>query len=107
MTKLIVQSLNSFYRGEKLNKAIGGSKSSQHCSGQAMDIDDTYSYMTNAEMHSYIRKNLSFDQLIWEFGTDDNPNWVHVSYVSEEANRKRCLKAYRSPGSRSTRYMIM
>ena len=99
--------INSFYRGEKLNKAIGGSKSSQHCSGQAMDIDDTYSYMTNAEMHSYIRKNLSFDQLIWEFGTDDNPNWVHVSYVSEEANRKRCLKAYRSPGSRSTRYMIM
>jgi zinc D-Ala-D-Ala carboxypeptidase len=99
--------INSFYRGEKLNKAIGGSKSSQHCSGQAMDIDDTYSYMTNAEMHSYIRKNLSFDQLIWEFGTDDNPNWVHVSYVSEEANRKRCLKAYRSPGSRLTRYMIM
>jgi hypothetical protein len=99
--------INSFYRGAKLNKAIGGSKSSQHCKGQAMDIDDSYAYMTNAEMYNYIKENLSFDQLIWEFGTDDNPDWVHVSYVSEEANRGKCLKAYRSPGQRGTKYMYI
>ena len=53
---------------------------------------------TNAEMFEYIRTNLNFDQIIWEFGTDTNPDWVHVSYVSEEQNRKRCLKASRENG---------
>ena len=43
-----------------------------------------------------VKNNLDFDQLIWEFGDDDNPNWVHVSYVSKEDNRKRCLRAYKS-----------
>ena len=99
--------INSFYRGEKLNKAIGGSSRSQHCDGQAMDIDDKYSYMTNAEMYNFIKKNLDFDQMIWEFGTDENPDWVHVSYVNSEENRRRCLKAYRTPGSRSTKYMVI
>jgi zinc D-Ala-D-Ala carboxypeptidase len=99
--------INSFYRGPELNKAIGGSKTSQHCHGQAMDIDDTYGYMSNADMFKFIKNNLDFDQMIWEFGNDDNPDWVHVSYVSEGANRKRCLKAYRSPGSRGTKYMII
>ena len=87
--------INSFYRGEKLNKAIGGSSRSQHCQGRAMDIDDTYGHKTNAEMYNWIKENLDFDQMIWEFGTDDNPDWVHISYVSEEENRKRCLKAAR------------
>ena len=57
--------INSFYRCEELNRAIGGSSRSQHCEGRAMDIDDTFGYKTNAEMFEYIRKNLSFDQLIW------------------------------------------
>ena len=60
-----------------------------------MDIDDTYGHKTNAEMYNWIKENLDFDQMIWEFGTDDNPDWVHISYVSEEENRKRCLKAAR------------
>ncbi len=97
--------INSFYRGPKLNKAIGGSSKSQHCSGQAIDIDDSYGYASNADMYKYIKNNLNFDQMIWEFGTDNNPDWVHVSYVSESANRNRCLKAYRENGK--TKYMII
>ena len=97
--------INSFYRGPELNKAIGGSSKSQHCHGQAIDIDDTYGHASNAEMFNWIKANLNYDQMIWEFGTDENPNWVHVSYVSEEENRNRCLKAYRE-GSK-TKYMVI
>jgi|TARA_A100000171_G_C2064400_1_gene111564 zinc D-Ala-D-Ala carboxypeptidase len=87
--------VNSFFRSADLNTAIGGSKTSQHCKGQAIDIDDVYGYKTNAEMYHWIKENLSFDQMIWEFGTDTQPNWIHISYVSEEDNRNRCLKAYK------------
>ena len=87
--------INSFFRSPELNKAIGGSSKSQHCHGQAMDIDDTFGRATNAEMFNFIKENLDFDQMIWEFGDDNNPNWVHVSYVSPTENRKRCLKAYK------------
>jgi hypothetical protein len=97
--------INSFYRGPELNKAIGGSAKSQHCHGQAMDIDDTYGHASNAAMFDWIKANLDFDQMIWEFGNDQNPDWVHVSYVSPEANRKRCLKAYRESGK--TKYMVI
>ena len=97
--------INSFFRSPELNTAIGGSKTSQHCKGQAMDIDDTFGRMTNAEMYHWIKDNLDFDQMIWEFGNDDNPDWVHVSYVSAEKNRNRCLKAYRENGK--TKYMVI
>ena len=97
--------INSFFRGADLNKAIGGSTRSQHCKGQAMDIDDTFGYKTNAQMYSFIKENLDFDQMIWEFGDDDNPNWVHVSYVSPEKNRNICLKAYKQNGK--TKYMVI
>jgi zinc D-Ala-D-Ala carboxypeptidase len=97
--------INSFFRSAKLNTAIGGSKTSQHCKGQAIDIDDTFGKMTNAEMYEYIKENLDFDQMIWEFGDDDNPNWVHVSYVSPEDNRKRCLRAYKDNGK--TKYKVI
>ena len=90
--------INSFYRSPKLNSAIGGSTSSQHCSGRALDIDDKYGYKTNAEMFKYIQCNLDYDQMIWEFGDVNNPDWVHVSYVSEDANRRRCLIAYKEKG---------
>ena len=90
--------INSFYRSPELNKAIGGSTKSQHCQGRAMDIDDTFGHATNAEMYNWIKENLNFDQMIWEFGDDDNPAWVHVSYVSEDQNRNRCLKAYKENG---------
>ena len=97
--------INSFYRSPELNKAIGGSTKSQHCKGQAIDIDDTFGHATNAEMYYWIQQNLDFDQMIWEFGNDKNPNWVHISYVSPENNRNRCLKAYRESGK--TKYMII
>lgn len=97
--------INSFYRSIELNKAIGGSSKSQHCEGRAMDIDDTYGYMSNADMYNYIKNNLDYDQLIWEFGNDKNPDWVHVSYVDADTNRKRCLKAIRENGK--TKYITI
>ena len=97
--------INSFFRCPELNKAIGGSSKSQHCEGQAMDIDDTFGRCNNAEMYHFIKEHLDFDQMIWEFGDDDNPDWVHVSYVSPEDNRNRCLKAYKENGK--TKYMVI
>ena len=90
--------INSFYRNKELNLAIGGSQRSQHCEGRAIDLDDTFGYKTNAEMFHYIKENLNFDQMIWEFGNDKNPDWVHISYVSEDQNRNRCLIAYKENG---------
>ena len=98
--------VNSFFRSAELNKAIGGSKTSQHCKGQAIDIDDVFGHKTNAEMYNWVKENLDFDQMIWEFGTDMNPNWVHISYVSEEDNRNRCLKAYKDERGR-TKYKVI
>ena len=97
--------INSFYRCPELNTAIGGSATSQHCKGQAMDIDDTFGKMTNAEMYYWIKENIDFDQMIWEFGNDDNPAWIHISYVSEDKNRNRCLKAYKE--NKKTKYKII
>jgi len=97
--------VNSFYRSPGLNSAIGGSKNSQHCIGCALDIDDTFGHKTNAQMFDYIKNNLDFDQMIWEFGDDDNCDWVHVSYISENANRRRLLKASKINGK--TNYRII
>ena len=97
--------VNSFFRSEALNEAIGGSGTSQHCKGQAIDIDDVYGRKSNAEMYNWIKENLDFDQMIWEFGTDMQPNWVHVSYVSEEKNRNKCLKAYKEHSR--TKYKVI
>jgi len=95
--------INSFYRCPELNQAIGGSAKSQHCEGRAIDLDDTYGHMSNSQMYHYIKRNLDFDQLIWEFGDDHNPDWVHVSYVDEDYNRQRCLRAIRKNGK--TKYI--
>ena len=97
--------INSFFRSPKLNTAIGGSKTSQFCKGQAIDLDDTFGIMTNAEMYEFIKEHLDFDQLIWEFGDDENPAWIHVSYVSSEENRRRCLLAYKD--NKKTKYKII
>ena len=97
--------INSFFRSPELNTAIGGSSKSQHCKGQAMDLDDTFGKATNAEMYHWIKDNLDFDQMIWEFGDDDNPAWVHVSYVSKEENRNRCLLAYKE--NKKTKYKVI
>ena len=90
--------ITSMFRGEPVNTAIGGSKNSQHMKGQALDLDDTYKYKTNAEMYHYIKDNLDFDQMIWEFGDDENPNWIHVSYVTHRENRKKLTIAYKDKG---------
>jgi zinc D-Ala-D-Ala carboxypeptidase len=95
--------ISSGYRSKALNTAIGGSLTSQHCSGEAIDIDMDGTSVTNAQIFNYIKDNLSFDQLIWEFGTDSNPNWVHVSYESTGKQRKQILKAVKS--AKGTAYL--
>ena len=87
--------LSSGYRSKELNKAIGGSLTSQHCSGEAIDIDmdGSASGVTNKQVFDFIKQHLAFDQLIWEFGTSANPDWVHVSYESTGKQRKQVLKA--------------
>ena len=97
--------VNSFFRSITLNEAIGGVASSQHCKGQAIDIDDVYGRKTNADMYHWIQMNLDYDQMIWEFGTDVQPNWIHISYVSKEENRNKCLKAYKEDGK--TKYKVI
>ena len=96
--------INSFYRSKEVNQAVGGSGRSQHCKGQAIDIDDVFGHKTNAEMFEYVRENLDFDQMIWEFGDSNNPNWLHISYVSKKENRNRVLRAVRENGK--TRYEL-
>jgi zinc D-Ala-D-Ala carboxypeptidase len=84
--------ITSFFRNAATNKAIGGSSTSQHMKGEAIDIDaDIYNNgITNADIFNWIKENLDYDQLIWEYGTDKNPAWVHVSY-SAKGNRKQIL----------------
>lgn len=81
--------VSSGYRSLKLNTAIGGSKTSQHVKGQALDLQGTNG-ITNKQIFDYIKKNLDFDQLIWEYGTSAEPAWVHVSLKSS-GNRKQVL----------------
>jgi hypothetical protein len=90
--------VSSGYRSKDLNTAIGGSLTSQHCTGEALDIDMDGSGdgVTNAMVFEYIKNNLNFDQLIWEFGSPDNPDWVHVSYESTGRQRKQILKAVKN-----------
>lgn len=86
---------NSFFRSEKLNKAIGGSRNSQHCKGEAIDLDGNSNL--NATIFNYIKDNLDFDQLIWEFGDKNCPDWVHVS-CKKNGNRKQVLKSVKEKG---------
>lgn len=90
--------ISSGYRSKELNAKIGGSNTSQHSLGQAIDIDmDGTSYgVTNAEIFNYIKEKLPFDQLIWEFGNDKNPDWVHCSY--SDRHRRQVLKAIKTNG---------
>jgi hypothetical protein len=93
--------ISSGYRSKELNSAIGGSSTSQHCQGEAIDIDMDGTSITNAQIFHFIKDNLVFDQMIWEFGTDKNPDWVHVSYESTGKQRKQILKAVKSGGKTS------
>jgi D-alanyl-D-alanine dipeptidase len=95
--------ISSGYRSADLNKAIGGSTTSQHSTGEAIDIDmdGRAGGVTNKMVFDYIKDNLEFDQLIWEFGTAANPDWVHVSYESTGKQRKQILRAVRNGGKTS------
>lgn len=99
--------VTSFYRSPKLNKKIGGSSTSEHVYGSAMDLDaDVLGLITNRQIFNYIKDNLDFNQLIWEFGTDKEPAWVHVS-CKEYGNKREILKAYKEKnwtGSYVTKY---
>jgi len=89
--------INSGYRGPELNKAIGGSATSQHCKGEAADIECPGT--PNYDVAKYVQDELDFDQLILEFYTPGIPDsgWVHVSYKSE-GNRKQSLTAMKENG---------
>jgi hypothetical protein len=85
--------VSSFYRCPALNKAVGGSATSQHVKGEAIDIQCIPGTgVTNAMIYNYILKNLEFDQLIWEFGNDKEPAWVHVSLKLVGVNRKQTIR---------------
>jgi len=99
--------VSSGYRSPDLNSAIGGSNRSQHTQGRALDLDaDVFGGLSNSELFHYIKDNLEFDQMVWEFGDGDNPSWVHVSYVHDGPNRGRCLEAYRDDSGK-TAYKVI
>jgi hypothetical protein len=83
--------INSGYRSAQLNKMIKGSLTSQHCKAEALDLH------IGAKGFNFIKDKLDFDQLIWEFGNDEQPSWVHVSY-KKGRNRKQVLKATKQNG---------
>lgn len=94
--------VTSGYRSDSLNRIIGGSSTSQHCKGEAIDLDaDVYGNLTNAAIFGYLKDYTDFDQLIWEFGDEENPAWVHCSYTRGK-NRGELLVAYKDSGK--TRY---
>lgn len=95
--------ISSGYRSRELNKAIGGSQTSQHSKGEAIDIDMDNTSISNRDVFMFIKDNLEFDQLIWEFGTTGNPAWVHVSYNSNGKQRKQVLIARKIAGK--TQYL--
>ena len=89
--------VNSGYRSPEVNAAVGGSKTSDHCKGQAADIE--IAGVPNAELAEWIRDNLAFTQVILEFYTQGIPDsgWVHVSY--DPANlKKQSLTAVKQDG---------
>lgn len=90
--------LNSGYRGPKLNEAVGGSAKSQHCKGQAVDLE--VPGVPNADIAQWIVDNLDFDQVILEFYTPGIPDsgWVHVSYNPDAEQRRSILTAMKEDG---------
>lgn len=96
----IVPFFHAIYRHKDVNKHIpGASINSQHCYGQAVDMDfDGFEKVTNNELFYYIAENLEFDQLIWELGDVENPAWVHCSYDNSE-NENKITLAVKEKGS--------
>jgi hypothetical protein len=86
--------ISSGYRSKALNKAIKGSATSQHCKGEALDLDvDGHSHdITNKQIFDFIVAKLPFDQVINEF----NYAWIHVSYKKNGPQRKQILRAVKN-----------
>lgn len=92
--------ISSGYRSQALNAAIPNSSvNSQHSRGMAIDIDMDGTEIKNSDIFEFA-KTLPFDQLIWEFGTKDNPDWIHISY--SPLHRRQILYATKEKGK--TRY---
>lgn len=83
--------VSSFFRSQKLNSEIGGSKTSQHCKGEAIDMD-AGSNADNKLLYEWCKENLLFDQLIWEYGDSTGPAWVHISFTAKNRNRNESFK---------------
>ena len=98
--------ITSGYRGYDLNQAIGGSSSSDHCKGAAADIELWVNGSEdNAKLYHLIKNmDLPFKQLIWEFGDEDQPNWIHVAGV-KGFPKQECLQAYKQDGK--TKYKLI
>ena len=96
--------VSSGYRSAALNAATpGSSATSQHCKGEALDLDQDgmATGISNKMVFDFIKGNLNFDQLIWEFGTYEQPDWVHVSYKRNGGNRKSILRCKKINGQPS------
>jgi hypothetical protein len=89
--------VNSGYRSPEVNATVGGSRTSDHCKGQAADIE--IPGVANAELAEYIKDKLQFTQLILEFYTQGVPDsgWVHVSYDPSNL-KKQVMTAVRRDG---------
>ena len=89
--KFGVTTINSGYRGPALNEAVGGSSRSQHCKGEAVDIECPGT--SNYTVAKFIEDTLDYDQLILEFYTPGIPDsgWVHVSYIGEATENRALL----------------
>ena len=98
--------ISSGYRSEALNEAIGGSKTSDHSFGRAADIELVINGKEdNAKLYNAIKTlDLEFYQMIWEFGDEEQPNWIHIAYRKDNA-KKECLRAYKDNGR--TKYALI
>ena len=92
--------VSSGYRSKALNEAIGGSQRSFHSHGMALDLDmdNKASKISNTDIFNFIKDNLEYTELIWEFGDEDKPDWVHVAIAKGRENEKNAKVAYREDG---------
>ena len=97
--KFVLITVNSGYRSPTLNTKVGGSKTSQHCNGEAVDFEQLGT--ANATVAKWISENLEFDQLILEFYNPKegaNSGWVHCSHKKDGSNREKIMTAMRING---------
>lgn len=92
--------ISSGYRSRTLNRVIGGSNRSFHTRGMALDLDQDGrgKGVSNADVFYYIKNNLPYTELIWEFGDNNNPNWVHVAIARGREHEKQTKTAFKEKG---------